>query len=143
MPFNVGKIQGGIKANMIAAEAGLRIGFRPLPTQSLPELHAGFATLLPGTAVDYQVTFAGSALPAGDTAMAESRRLQARDFAEGLGLPIGHAVDFWTEAALFSEAGLNALVFGPGDIAHAHSADEWVALQQLQTAASHYAAILD
>lgn len=143
MPFNIGKMQGGIKANMIAAEAGLRIGFRPLPTQSLPELHAGFATLLPGTAVDYQVTFAGSALPAGDTAMAESRRLQARDFAEGLGLPIGHAVDFWTEAALFSEAGLNALVFGPGDIAQAHSADEWVALQQLQTAASHYAAILD
>ena len=58
-------------------------------------------------------------------------------------MPIGHAVDFWTEAALFSEAGLNALVFGPGDIAQAHSADEWVALQQLQTAASHYAAILD
>jgi acetylornithine deacetylase len=143
MPFNIGKMQGGIKANMIAGEAGLRIGFRPLPTQSLPELHAGFAALLPGSAVDYQITFTGLPLPAGDTAMAESRRLQARDFAEELGLPIGHAVDFWTEAALFSEAGLNAIVFGPGDIAQAHSADEWVALPQLQTAASHYAAILD
>lgn len=142
MPFNIGKMQGGIKANMIAAEAGLRVGFRPLPTQSLPDLHAGFALLLPGTAVDYQVTFAGSPLPAGDTALAESRRLQARDFAESLDLPIGHAVDFWTEAALFSEAGLNAIVFGPGDIAQAHSADEWVALPQLQAAASHYAVIL-
>ena len=41
-----------------------------------------------------------------------------------LGLPIGNAVDFWTEAALFSAAaGLTRdLVYGPGDIAQAHSA---------------------
>lgn len=142
MPFNIGKMQGGIKANMIAGEAGLRIGFRPLPSQSLPELHAGFAKALPGIAVDYQVTFAGSPLPAGDGALAEARRLQARDFAETLQLPVGHAVDFWTEAALFSEAGLNAIVFGPGDIAQAHSADEWVALDQLESAARHYLRIL-
>jgi acetylornithine deacetylase len=55
--------------------------------------------------------------------------------ADELGLPVGSAVDFWTEASLFSAAGLTALVYGPGDIAQAHSADEWVALSQLQ----HYA----
>lgn len=74
--------------------------------------------------------------------MAEEKRLLARDFAEGLGLPIGHAVDFWTEASLFSQAGLNAIVFGPGDIAQAHTADEWVALPQLQTITEHYLHIL-
>jgi acetylornithine deacetylase len=47
-------------------------------------------------------------------------------------LPIGNAVDFWTEASLFSDAGLTALVYGPGDIAQAHTADEWVSLDQLQ-----------
>ena len=47
-------------------------------------------------------------------------------------LPVGNAVDFWTEAALFSQDGYTALVYGPGDIAQAHSADEWVALDQLQ-----------
>jgi N-acetylcitrulline deacetylase (EC 3.5.1.-) len=52
--------------------------------------------------------------------------------AESLQLPIGCAVDFWTEASLFSQAGLNAIVYGPGDIAQAHAADEWVALDQLQ-----------
>lgn len=142
MPFNIGKMQGGIKANMIAGEAGLRIGFRPLPSQSLPDLHRGFATLLPDVAVDYQITFAGLPLPAGDAAQAETRRLRARDMADGLGLPIGHAVDFWTEAALFSDAGLDAIVFGPGDIAQAHSADEWVALAQLETATRHYLRIM-
>jgi acetylornithine deacetylase len=142
MPFNIGKMEGGIKANMIAAEAVLRFGFRPLPSQSLPQLHRQFAELLPHIAKDYQVTFTGQPLPAGDTASAEARRLQARDLADAFNLPIGHAVDFWTEAALFSDAGLTALVFGPGDIAQAHSVDEWVALDQLQTAAEHYAEIV-
>ena len=41
-------------------------------------------------------------------------------------------VDFWTEASLFSQAGLTALVYGPGDIAQAHTADEFVTLEQLQ-----------
>lgn len=142
MPFNIGKMQGGIKANMIAADAQLRLGFRPLPSQSLAELHQQFADILPDCAKHYEVTFTGSPLPAGDTATAENRRLQARDWADGLGLPIGHAVDFWTEAALFSEAGLHAIVFGPGDIAQAHSADEWVSLQQLQQATEHYISII-
>ena len=62
----------------------------------------------------------------------EERRLQARDLADALQLPIGNAVDFWTEASLFSAAGLVAFVYGPGDIAQAHTADEWVALDQLQ-----------
>ncbi len=142
MPFNIGKMDGGIKANMIAGEAELRLGFRPLPTQSPEALHAAFAALLPEVAKEYEITFAGPTLPAGDTAQAEARRMRARDFAEALELPVGHAVDFWTEASLFSTAGLNAIVFGPGDIAQAHTADEWVALEQLQTAARHYVRIL-
>ena len=143
MPFNIGKMDGGIKANMIAASAELRIGFRPLPSQNLQELHSHFASLLPACAKHYEVTFAGSPLPAGDIAQAEQRRLQARDLADTLNLPIGHPVDFWTEAALFSAAGMNAIVFGPGDIAQAHSTDEWVALSQLQQATEHYIQILD
>ena len=30
--FNIGRVEGGIKANMIAPEAELRFGFRPLPS---------------------------------------------------------------------------------------------------------------
>ena len=50
----------------------------------------------------YEETFRGPSLPAGDVAQAEARRLAARDLADALGLPIGNAVDFWTEASLFS-----------------------------------------
>lgn len=128
--FNIGRVEGGIKANMIAPAAELRFGFRPLPSHDIDELHARLRALaVDGTG--YQETFRGPSLPAGDGAGAEAARLRARDLADALDLPVGNAVDFWTEASLFSQAGLTALVYGPGDIAQAHSADEWVALDQL------------
>lgn len=131
--FNVGRIEGGIKANMIAPSAEVRFGFRPLPSQDADALHRQFQALASADALaDYEETFRGPSLPSGDVADAEDRRLAARDLADDLGLPIGNAVDFWTEASLFSQAGLTAFVYGPGDIAQAHTADEWVTLDQLQ-----------
>lgn len=129
--FNIGRIEGGIKANVIAPHAELRFGFRPLPSQDIDVMHDRFAKMAPAT-THYEPTFRGPSLPAGDVVDAEDRRLVARDLADTLDLPIGNAVDFWTEASLFSQAGLTAIVYGPGDIAQAHTADEWVALEQLQ-----------
>jgi len=45
----------------------------------------------------------------------------------------------WTDAALFNAAGIPALCFGPGDIALAHSAEEWVTLDDIH----HAAAVLE
>lgn len=138
--FNIGRVEGGIKANMIAPSAEVRFGFRPLPSMSMDDLHARFGALVDAdTLANYEETFRGPPLPSGDIANAEECRLQARDLAEALELPIGNAVDFWTEAALFSAAGLTAIVYGPGDITQAHSADEWVALEQLQSYAESIA----
>ncbi len=133
--FNIGKVEGGIKANVIAPTADVRFGFRPLPSMDADRLLETFRTLVEPHPVEYGETFRGDSLPAGDTATAETRRLAARDLADELGIPVGNAVDFWTEAALFSKAGYTSFVYGPGDIAQAHSADEWVALDQL----AHYA----
>ena len=142
--FNIGKIDGGIKANMIAPSAELRFGFRPLPSMSIDALHERFKGFADADAIaHYEETFRGPSLPAGDVAAAETRRLEARDLADALDLPIGNAVDFWTEAALFSAAGLTAIVYGPGDIAQAHTADEWVALDQLAAATTTYQRLLE
>ncbi len=133
--FNIGRIEGGIKANMIAPTAEVRFGFRALPTMDPDQLLTRFRTLVEPQPAEFAETFRGASLPAGDMANAEANRLVARDLADELGIPVGNAVDFWTEAALFSAAGYTAFVYGPGDIAQAHSADEWIALDQLQ----HYA----
>ena len=37
---------------------------------------------------------------------------------------------------------MTALVYGPGDIAQAHAADEWVATEQLARAAGDYGRLL-
>jgi len=142
--FNIGRVEGGIKANMIAPSAEVRFGFRPLPSQDFEELHQTFRSFTSEKVLaEYEETFRGACLPAGDIASAENRRLEARDLADSLGLAIGNAVDFWTEAALFSEAGMTSLVYGPGDIAQAHTADEWVALDQLATVVSKYQEIME
>jgi len=133
--FNIGRIEGGIKANMIAPTAEVRFGFRSLPTMAPDRLLEQFRGLVEPQPAEFAEIFRGDSLPAGDTATAEARRLAARDLADELDIPIGNAVDFWTEAALFSAGGYTAFVYGPGDIAQAHTADEWVALDQLQ----HYA----
>jgi acetylornithine deacetylase len=141
--FNIGKVEGGIKANVVAPDADVRFGFRPLPSQDIDALHQRFGACAAAGALErYEETFRGPSLPGGDVALAEERRLQARDLADELQLPIGNAVDFWTEASLFSRAGLTALVYGPGDIAQAHAADEWVALEQLQRYSDSIARIL-
>jgi acetylornithine deacetylase len=142
--FNIGRVEGGIKANMIAPSAEVRFGFRPLPSMPIDALHEHLRSLRGSAAIEsYQETFHGPSLPSGDSISgAEQRRLQARDLADAMDLPIGNAVDFWTEASLFSAAGLTALVYGPGDIAQAHTADEWVALDQLASAASTYERLL-
>jgi acetylornithine deacetylase len=40
----------------------------------------------------------------------------------------------WTDAALLNAAGIPAICFGPGDIALAHSAEEWVPVDEIERA---------
>jgi acetylornithine deacetylase len=42
-----------------------------------------------------------------------------------------HAVSYTTEAGLFEQAGCPSVICGPGDIAQAHAADEYVSIAQL------------
>lgn len=58
-----------------------------------------------------------------------------------LGLPPTD-LPYWTEAAMLSEAGVNAVVFGPGHVDQAHKPNEYVEAGQLITAAKVYAAAL-
>jgi acetylornithine deacetylase len=141
--FNIGKVEGGIKANVIAPSAEVRFGFRPLPSHDIDTLHARLeACAATGALERYEETFRGPSLPGGDATTAEERRQAAHALAGSLGLPIGSAVDFWTEASLFSQAGLTAFVYGPGDIAQAHTAGEFVLLDQLQRYAESITRIL-
>ncbi len=137
--FNLGLISGGTKSNVIAGDARLHYSARLGPGQSNEALFEALEHLASATDhATWEIPFAGPPLPAG------GRDDQAAlAFCQQHDLKVGEPVGFWTEASLFSEAGLPALVLGPGDIAQAHAVDEWVTLEQLATAASLYRSIVD
>lgn len=143
VPFNLGRIEGGIKGNVIAPSCELRFNFRPLPSQCVDALLALLRGLAPTAHVSaFEETFRGPPLPAASGDAAQAALARSTALAQSLGLEVGPAVDFWTEASLFSQAGFDAFVYGPGDIAQAHSADEWVELGQLEHVAASYARMI-
>ncbi len=132
--FNVGRIGGGIKSNVIADGCDLHYSARLAPGQDNEALLEAISGLAGADhRAEWKVPFSGPPLPSGGRS-ADA----ARAFAEGFALDITERVDFWTEASLFSAAGMDAIVLGPGHIEQAHTVDEWVALDQLETAAAQY-----
>ncbi|MDT8407954.1 MAG: M20/M25/M40 family metallo-hydrolase, partial [Wenzhouxiangellaceae bacterium] len=132
--FNVGTIAGGLKSNVIADSCKLHYSARLGPgqdNQALLDAISGLAGA--DDHAEWTVPFSGPPLPAAGRS-ADAARL----FAEGHGLALTESVDFWTEASLFSDAGMDAIVLGPGDIDQAHTVDEWVELEQLEQAAAQY-----
>jgi len=47
-----------------------------------------------------------------------------------------HSVPYGTDAATIAWSGIPSVVFGPGDIAQAHTRDEWVSLDEVEQAAA-------
>jgi acetylornithine deacetylase len=132
--FNIGLVEGGTKSNVIAGHAFVHWSARLRPGESNQEfLHAIQACAPAGSCVQWEVPFHGEPLPASGKDDNASRR-----FCEIHELPVADPVDFWTEASIFSEAGLPAIVLGPGHISQAHVTDEWVALEQLERAYKLY-----
>lgn len=141
--LNIGAIEGGLKANMIAATTTVRLGVRPPPELPPQDALARLVALAPDpTRVRMSPGFLGPPLPACGPAGLAAARAAGAALAARHAMPLAAPVDFWTEAALFSAAGATTLVFGPGDIAQAHTAGEYVALSELAAASSVYRRIL-
>jgi len=141
LPFNIGTIEGGIKANMIAAQCEMKFGFRPLPGQSSKSVLESLQSLDDSQCLAMTAGFFGPCLPAANQNF-EASMIKAKKLAAELKIELGDAVNFWTEASLFSQAGCCVFVFGPGDIAQAHTANEWVEVSQLEQVEQSYKNIL-
>jgi acetylornithine deacetylase len=139
VPYTTGSvcvIEGGIADNIVPADCRFHYEFRNLPgTDALAmqgELRAFAATLEPAmraVAPESGISFETiCAMP--------SFLARADDPAVLLAARLGDAesttlVAFGTEAGLFQQAGIPTVVCGPGHIAQAHQADEYVSLAQL------------
>jgi acetylornithine deacetylase len=133
--LNIAGIDGGVAFNVIPTQARLTVSVRPGPGLD------GRALL---AELEAEARRAAAPAPLTWTVGVSNPPFQTRDlgaFAPLLGGRVEAPVDlaFWTEAALYAEAGIDAVVFGPGDIAQAHAADEYVSCRQLAEARDAFA----
>ena len=123
--LNIAALHGGVAFNVISALGELEWSLRPYPgfdragwDREVAELAA---TIDPKIVLETTIDHT----PFSCDALAD----HVRRFVRSVG-----TLDFWTEAALWAEHGKDAIVIGPGDIAQAHAADEFVALDDLDWA---------
>ncbi|MEQ1691025.1 MAG: ArgE/DapE family deacylase [Gemmatimonas sp.] len=129
-------IEGGTGWSTYAEQCTLRIERRTIPGESGDDARAEVDALcahLAETHHAFQVTSRlVCAQPPSDLSV-DAPLTRAVVAAAGAGdhdAPI-EGLSCWTDAALFNAAGIPALCFGPGDIARAHSAEEWVERSQI------------
>ena len=127
---NVGTISGGAQANIVPDRCTITIDRRTLPGETDASVRREFKVLLRARGFAAKL---GSAKGAPCAPMETDHRLPlVRAFLESVGQrrPVG--VNYYCDASVLAAAGIPSVVFGPGDIAHAHTADEWISLESLE-----------
>ena len=111
--YNLGTIHGGLAGNIIAPDCCLLISIRSNDEYDL--VLKNLNSILDDKIIIESKTI----LPA------LKRKLEIKE-----GNQIG-GLDFWTEASLFFEKGIDSVIYGVGDIKQAHSPNEFVSKDSL------------
>jgi acetylornithine deacetylase len=136
--IHIGKFNGGIAPNVIADTCTFYWDVRTIPKSSLTEIMADFEAYCETLKSTLKERFAGAeiiteidhpAVPPLDTPEHLSVVALIKKIAENNTLD---TVSYAAEAGQFAEVGFEAVICGPGDIAQAHRANEFVAISQLE-----------
>jgi succinyl-diaminopimelate desuccinylase len=120
--MNAVGISGGVAGNVIPDLATVTINYRFAPSRSEAEAADHLRELFVG----FDVTIVDSV----SGALPGLEQPAAAAFVRDLGLPVAPKFG-WTDVAQFSQLGIPAVNFGPGDPSLAHRADERVEVAQL------------
>ncbi|MDP7016636.1 MAG: M20 family metallopeptidase [Pirellulaceae bacterium] len=133
--LSVGVIEGGSSVNIVPDQCWIEIDRRLLPGEDPQSVFADAVAhveeLAPGMVVHEQPYIATPALP-DDLNGRLADGLERAIAAQGV-TPRRLAEPYCSDASHF--ASWPTLVFGPGDIAQAHTCDEWIEVEQLEAAA--------
>lgn len=135
--LHTGMIQGGTAHNITAGDCRFSFEFRVVPGESKADWETRFRAecarvevamqaVHPGCRIDLDRYFTLPPLVPETEGAAETlvRRLTGDNGR--------HVVSYGTEAGQFQDAGYSAVVCGPGDIAQAHQADEYIELSEFR-----------
>ncbi|MFD5329984.1 succinyl-diaminopimelate desuccinylase, partial [Streptomyces sp. NPDC127092] len=117
------RVAGGVAGNVIPDEASVDLNYRFAPDKTLEQAHAHVRAVLEGAGVDWdaQVRI--------DDASPAARPGLDRPAAAAFVAAVGGEPQpkyGWTDVARFSQLGVPAVNFGPGDALLAHTDDEHV-----------------
>lgn len=144
--LTVSQIAGGVAVNVVPEICTITIDRRLLPGESpdavlvwIDHLLADLRAAEPTFAAEREAPFlVDAALETPPDAPIVAAVLGARNALLGPSAPVG--APYGTDGSKLARGGVPTLVLGPGDIAQAHTADEWVELAQVAQAAQIYAA---
>lgn len=143
--LSVGRIEGGVSVNVVPDHCEIEIDRRAIPGEildDLPEAVCAYLRERLGDMPDIEFLPPWVRMPplAPTKASVEVwlepvRRAIERTIGRN---PSVGGVPYGTDAGPLSRAGLPCFVFGPGDIAQAHTVDEWIEIDQVRLAAEAY-----
>ena len=129
---NVGTIHGGTQPNIVPDSCVVTIDRRTIPGETEAGVQREMKTFLARKKLHATFSMARTepCLP-----METAARIPlVQQFLRSAGQrkPVG--VRYFCDAAVLAEGGIPSVVFGPGDIAQAHTVDEWISLRSLERA---------
>ncbi len=138
--FHAGTIRGGSAPSVYPQECSLVLERRTLPGEDSEAASMDFQELLDELASEVPELDAdlkpGLFRPGTEVAGDSPLVAALLEAIEALGeAPRVEGMTAWVDAAYLNEAGIPAVCFGPGSIAQAHSAREWVSVEELITGA--------
>ncbi|NDW44748.1 acetylornithine deacetylase [Ruegeria sp. PrR005] len=146
--LHTGLIEGGTAQNITARQCRFDLGFRAVPDQPhedwrsrilgrISEVEQAMQAIHPETRIDVETRF-------GVPGLVPEQEGEAEGLARALtGDNAGHVVSYGTEAGQFQEAGYSAVVCGPGDIAQAHQANEFISVAQFEAGHAFMRRLID
>jgi len=127
---NVGMISGGAQPNIVPDRCAITIDRRTLPGETEAGVRREITALLRAKGLSAKIS---STKLAPCVPLETNPKLPlVRHFLRSVGQTRFAGVDFFCDAAVLSAGGIPSVVFGPGDIAQAHTADEWISLASLE-----------
>lgn len=122
--LNAVNISGGIAGNVIPDRCVVSVNYRFAPSRSVAEAEAHLREMFAGFPIEVTDAAPG-AMPGLD-------RPAARDFVTAIGGTPAPKFG-WTDVARFSELGIPAVNFGPGNPSKAHADDEFCPVAEVHT----------
>ena len=129
---NVGTIHGGTQPNIVPDFCSITVDRRTLPGETDKSVRLEIAALLARNKL--QAKFSQAKLAPSSAMETKPSLALVRQFMQCANQTEAAGVDYFCDAAVLSEGGIPSVVFGPGDIAQAHTSNEWIALNELEGA---------